>query len=33
VLDQIGAHGLNTLGVALSVTVKPHAFGVPLKIL
>ena len=30
VLDQIGVHGLNTLGLALGVAVKPHAFGVPL---
>jgi len=30
VLDQIGAHGLNTLGLALGVAVKPRAFGVPL---
>ena len=29
-LDQIGAHGLNTVGLALGVAVKPHAFGVPL---
>ena len=29
-LDQIGAHGLNTLGLALGVAVKPRAFGVPL---
>jgi hypothetical protein len=31
VLDQICAHGLNTVGLALGVAVKPHAFGVPLK--
>jgi hypothetical protein len=30
VLDQIGAHGLNTMGLALGVAVKPHAFGVAL---
>jgi hypothetical protein len=30
VLDQIGAHGLNTVGLAPGVAVKPHAFGVPL---
>ncbi len=29
-LDQIGAHGLNAVGLALGVAVKPHAFGVPL---